>query len=196
MECKFCNKECKNDNSLRNHERLCKSNPDRDIAVTSPGLIAMNRKVECAYCNGYFTIANIKNHERACKSNPKNQKTCPVCGKLYSKKTETCSYACSNTFFRSGNHRGNHGGYILKNDDELVGKLRYKRICFRFHEKKCVVCGEDKIVAVHHFDGNHNNNSPDNLVPLCPTHHVYIHSNYANLIKGNIDEYVINFKKK
>lgn len=25
--CKFCNKECKNDNSLRNHQRLCKSNP-------------------------------------------------------------------------------------------------------------------------------------------------------------------------
>lgn len=28
-ECKFCNKECKNDNSLRNHERLCKSNLNR-----------------------------------------------------------------------------------------------------------------------------------------------------------------------
>lgn len=27
--CRFCNKECKNDNSLRNHERLCKSNPNR-----------------------------------------------------------------------------------------------------------------------------------------------------------------------
>lgn len=27
--CKHCNKECKNLNSLRNHERLCKSNPDR-----------------------------------------------------------------------------------------------------------------------------------------------------------------------
>lgn len=27
--CKFCSKECKNDNSLRNHERLCKSNENR-----------------------------------------------------------------------------------------------------------------------------------------------------------------------
>ena len=27
--CKFCSKECKNDNSLRNHERLCKENPNR-----------------------------------------------------------------------------------------------------------------------------------------------------------------------
>lgn len=27
--CKFCGKLCKNANSLRNHERLCKANPDR-----------------------------------------------------------------------------------------------------------------------------------------------------------------------
>ncbi len=29
--CKFCGKVCKNANSLRNHERLCKENPDRKI---------------------------------------------------------------------------------------------------------------------------------------------------------------------
>lgn len=29
MECKYCQKLCKNDNSLRNHERLCKKNPNR-----------------------------------------------------------------------------------------------------------------------------------------------------------------------
>lgn len=29
MNCKFCEKECKNDNSLRNHQRLCKLNPER-----------------------------------------------------------------------------------------------------------------------------------------------------------------------
>jgi very-short-patch-repair endonuclease len=27
--CRFCDKECKSANSLRNHERLCKSNPDK-----------------------------------------------------------------------------------------------------------------------------------------------------------------------
>jgi hypothetical protein len=29
--CKYCSKECKNANSLRNHERLCKQNPNRQI---------------------------------------------------------------------------------------------------------------------------------------------------------------------
>ena len=27
--CKYCGRECKNTNSLKNHERLCKSNPNR-----------------------------------------------------------------------------------------------------------------------------------------------------------------------
>jgi len=27
--CQYCARECKNDNSLRNHERLCKENPNR-----------------------------------------------------------------------------------------------------------------------------------------------------------------------
>ena len=31
--CKFCRKECKNENSQRNHERLCKENPNKK---TSP----------------------------------------------------------------------------------------------------------------------------------------------------------------
>lgn len=31
MECKYCNRYCKNNNSLRNHERLCKLNENRQI---------------------------------------------------------------------------------------------------------------------------------------------------------------------
>lgn len=31
--CKYCHKECKNDNSLRNHERLCKENPNRQFTI-------------------------------------------------------------------------------------------------------------------------------------------------------------------
>ena len=38
LYCKFCNKVCKNNNSLRNHERLCKLNPERQYTVFStPG---------------------------------------------------------------------------------------------------------------------------------------------------------------
>lgn len=35
FKCKYCNKECKNANSLRNHERLCKLNPNHQTTVFS-----------------------------------------------------------------------------------------------------------------------------------------------------------------
>lgn len=31
--CQYCGKECKNSNSLKNHERVCKNNPDRALTT-------------------------------------------------------------------------------------------------------------------------------------------------------------------
>jgi hypothetical protein len=111
------------------------------------------------------------------------EKVCPVCGTKFttpkSKPSTTCSHGCANTYFRSGE---NNGMYKKGNN--------YRTICFIHHKKECIVCGENKIVAVHHYDENHNNNDPANLVPLCPTHHQYIHSKYANEIKDIVDNYV------
>jgi len=56
-----------------------------------------------------------------------------------------------------------------------------------------LVDGENKIVAVHHYDHNHDNNDPKNLVPLCPTHHSYVHSRYVDEVQPAIDEYVKNY---
>jgi len=42
MFCKFCNKECKNNNSIINHERLCKLNSNRHIS----SFIEYNKKVK------------------------------------------------------------------------------------------------------------------------------------------------------
>jgi predicted nuclease of restriction endonuclease-like RecB superfamily len=41
--CKFCLKECKNPNSLRNHERLCPQNKDRNYVSQTLGKPAWNR---------------------------------------------------------------------------------------------------------------------------------------------------------
>ena len=42
--CKFCKKECKNTNSLKNHERLCRENPNRQIIKN--GFTEYNRKLK------------------------------------------------------------------------------------------------------------------------------------------------------
>jgi hypothetical protein len=116
-------------------------------------------------------------------------KVCPVCKKKFETKLNhrdekiTCSHSCSNSFFRSGINNPN-----WKND-------RYQSTCWEFHEKKCIICGEEKIVAVHHHDENRENNSPENLIPLCPTHHHYVHSKFRNLVIDQIENYIYNFKK-
>lgn len=147
-------------------------------------------KRPCVFCGRKCTLSNINKHERKCESNPnaikpiRPLKECPNCKKMHSKEGITCSYACSNSHFRSGENNPN-----WKNTS-------YRSTCFLHHEKKCIVCGEEKIVAVHHMDENRKNNNPSNLVPLCPTHHQYIHSRYRDEVLPIVEEYMKNFKEK
>mgnify|MGYP001611006374 CR=1 FL=1 len=41
--------------------------------------------------------------------------------------------------------------------------------------KKCVICGFDKIVDLHHLDENKKNISEENMIGLCPNHHKMFH---------------------
>jgi hypothetical protein len=67
----------------------------------------------------------------------------------------------------------------------------YRTIAFKNWDKKCVICGFDKIVAVHHYDLNKKNNTPKNLIPLCPNHHEMIHhSSYSKEIIDMVDEWL------
>ena len=142
--------------------------------------------IKCVYCDKEMSNTVIKRHELACYLNPENLNHCAVCGKvLKNYKQKTCGSSCANIHFRSGENNGNWKG-IQPHD--------YRRICFKYHEKKCIYCGESKIVAVHHNDHNRNNNNPENLIPLCPTHHQYIHSRYVNEVQPTVNEYIEKWK--
>jgi len=55
---------------------------------------------------------------------------------------------------------------------------RYHNVDFEIYKKtteKCVICGFDKIVDLHHIDMNHKNNASENLTGLCPNHHKMVH---------------------
>jgi hypothetical protein len=142
-------------------------------------------KVKCRHCRKELSLPNLERHEDSCYLNPVNLQKCVVCGKPvkgYKHSKGTCSRSCANKYFRSGEDNGNFRG------------TQYTTICFYHHKKECIVCGEDKIVAVHHNDHNHCNNDPENLIPLCPTHHQYIHSRYAGEVQPIIDKYVTSRK--
>ena len=121
---------------------------------------------------------------------PHPTKTCPVCQKSFKPSrggkgsSTTCSYSCANTYFRSGENNPNYKG------------TNYRTICFNFHDKKCVVCGENNIVEVHHLDEDKDNNTPENLIPLCPTHHQYWHSKYRHLVENEVLEYISKWQSK
>jgi len=46
---------------------------------------------------------------------------------------------------------------------------------YRKVTKSCAACGFDKVVDLHHLDGNHKNSSESNLIGLCPNHHKMWH---------------------
>jgi HNH endonuclease len=146
--------------------------------------IANSIKCSCQYCQKVTNKANIKRHEQFCYLNPENFKACPNCGnpiKNYKGNT-TCSVGCYNSLYRSGPNNPNWK------------ESNYATTCFHFHKKECVVCGETNIVSVHHLDENHNNNSPDNLIPMCPTHHQYWHSRFKHLVEEKVMAYIKAWK--
>jgi len=144
-----------------------------------PKYVPSKDKVECKFCKKLITKYNILKHEKACAYNPKNINYCPICSKVVSKGCITCSQECRYIYFGAPN-------YI-----EFEDTNNYRRICFHYHGKKCIICGEYHIIEIHHFDENHDNNEKENLIPLCPTHHKYMHSKYINLILSDVIDFVM-----
>lgn len=118
------------------------------------------------------------------------EKECPVCGDLFEaqkghpKEKMTCGYACSNTYFRTG---PKNGQWKERNSSVYSS---YRTTCFYYHGEQCIICGEKEVVDAHHLDGDRSNNVPENLIPLCPTHHCYIHRGKSHLIQEQINEYI------
>lgn len=141
-------------------------------------------ELECAWCGQSVHRAGVKKHELHCYLNPQNKRECPCCGKPIKGRGTTCSKSCANTYFRSGSNHPN-----WKADS-------YRSTCFEHHPHECVVCQEALLVEVHHLDGDHSNNAPENLVPLCSTHHQYWHSRYRHMVEQTILDYVHSFVAK
>lgn len=60
---------------------------------------------------------------------------------------------------------------------------------YRKLTNKCLLCGFDSIVELHHLDGDHKNNSESNLIGLCPNHHKMLHNiAYKDEIKEEIEK--------
>ena len=111
-------------------------------------------------------------------------KECKRCGKSFIfegriktkayEKSNFCSRSCANNRQEWWNDNATH----------------YKTIALQHWKHECVICGFDKIVAIHHIDENHNNNNPHNLIPLCPNHHEMVHSKWSKEVVPLIKDIV------
>jgi len=166
---------------------------------------------QCLHCDSGFE-ASLREHKRG------NAKYCSKkC--VYAHRTGVtkpkelnCECAqCGTRFYKTPSRMKKSKSGLLfctrkcKDDAQKIGGIKaimpshygtstsYRIICWKHHKKECIVCGEDKIVAVHHYDHDHHNNDPSNLIPLCPTHHQYVHSNHKNLVEEQIEEWRNNY---
>jgi len=128
-------------------------------------------------------------------------KECPTCGNEFktkeghTKEKTVCSRGCANTYYRSGEDNPNWRDISEYDKRDRQFSLKYRIICFNHHKHECCVCGEDKMLDVHHFDGDKFNNKPENLIPICATHHNYIHSKYKDEVIDKVIEYRDKFIK-
>jgi len=72
---------------------------------------------------------------------------------------------CYNFKFQLQNIKNHQNKKRYNVDEETYNKIT----------AKCVVCGFNKIVQLHHIDKNRENNSEKNLIGLCPNHHLMLH---------------------
>ena len=143
-KCKYCGKFCKNANSLRNHERLCKLNPDHQEHTGfkygwSKGLNKENSEV-------YKKIsekAKVKYHKEFIPY------YCEKCGKLVEEKYGSgrfCSRKCANSKPHTDKQKQQISlaltkTNIKKQKKEFKYQIKQKNNIIKLEDKICPICG-------------------------------------------------------
>ena len=62
---------------------------------------------------------------------------------------------------------------------ESKNSKEYRKLAKELFDGKCLKCNTTNDLCVHHKDGNHFNNNPENLELLCRPCHISLHRNKA-----------------
>lgn len=66
FKCCYCDKVCKSNTGLKQHEQACKLNPNR---VITHSVYTQHHKRACIYCGREIDVASIDRHEKSCLKN-------------------------------------------------------------------------------------------------------------------------------
>lgn len=95
-----------------------------------------------------------------------------------------CRVIKNNTQFKKGESPWNKGRRYEQIEWEKHPAFTTGRTRYRQHFKRnglsfvCVECGSDERINIHHIDFDRDNNTLENLQPLCPIHHQNLHKNW------------------
>ncbi|KKN20513.1 hypothetical protein LCGC14_0934900 [marine sediment metagenome] len=162
----------------------------------------------CSFCDKkiFKKERNLKNyklhfcnrlcHQKYLKENSKDIIVkCNHCGKLLIKNTNSQRNSRTGLFFCNNLCKNR---YLAKNKqwrkEETFSHLSRKKILYEKINFTCQYCSYNKnkkMLDIHHYDGNHNNNKIENLRVLC----VWCHNLYHRL-DINIDVPIIITKKE
>ena len=96
----------------------------------------------------------------------REKKICPRCKRLLPLKGKGLCGGCYNIIYRLEYQKARNQMKLYGLDHD-----KYKKLT-----EKCILCGFNKFVVLHHLDQNNKNNSQENLVGLCPNHHQMLHT--------------------
>lgn len=167
--CKHCKKEFdfKSTSEKANHSRWCEYNPDKK---TENVLSALKKRHDNQF--GNFIKITV---------------SCDCCGKDFLVEEREHLFPSKEKYFCSRKCANSVGGKAKR---DKYGLTSYTSIAKEHYEEKCIVCGFDEIVEVHHIDENRNNNDIKNLVFLCPNHHYLLHRKKSEKVSNRITEFL------
>ena len=105
---------------------------------------------------------------------------CPNCGKTLTKKqSKYCSNKCQQMYLRNQYIQRWKQGLEIGLKGQFGISKYIREYLLNKHNYKCQKCGWGEInpytntspLEIHHIDGNHLNNSENNLQVLCPNCH-------------------------
>lgn len=130
----------------------------------------MENKFECMYCgqNEWVSKKGMRYHQAFCDKNPNKRKPAPK----------------SEAFYKAMKERRGIATNQWTDFDwssvpfESLGGLKRRELLFKENKYSCSRCGFNEtrdcggvILEVDHIDGDHKNNTRENLRVLCPNCH-------------------------
>lgn len=161
--CEGCGKEYKvNDYSEHCKKRFCSLHCSLTYTV-------INRTLVCVDCGKSFNFVG------RCKA-----KRCVACRRKWSVVRTTRSKQKRNPEMRVGVGSGgaqwgvdNHQWKPAEEHSSLRYRANWRLRCFRDWPKQCCACAAQENIEVHHVNGNPENFSKGNLIPLCFECHIH-----------------------